>query len=174
LEWTTEEKSDKESDIKVKMVAAGVDYEFEPLKLNQDARNAKDPPGSGGFNGALYQYRHLLTAGPKGFEGGFHHGGFEPLYLPPSGEEKPDYAKLRVDTEVLRSQHAGVSVKWYFAVKDQALLGFEVTPDKDEDPCEVYLSEYKEVDGRKLPHRIDVRFADDSYASLKVSEYKLK
>ena len=31
---------------------------------------------------------------------------------------------------------------------------------EDEDPCEVYLSDYQAVDGRQLPHRIEVRYGD--------------
>jgi len=45
--------------------------------------------------------------------------------------------------------------------------------DRDDDPCEVYLSDYKQVDGRLLPHRIEVRYGNDRYASLTVKSYKL-
>ena len=87
----------------------------------------------------------------KGFATGFSHGGVEPFYPPREGETKPDYAKMRVDAEVLRTRHAGVDGKWYFSMKNDEtagqLLGFEIWLDRDEDPCEVYLFDYKDVDG---------------------------
>jgi hypothetical protein len=72
---------------------------------------------------------------------------------------------------VLRTQQAGVSAKWYFSQQDQTLLGFEVYPDEKDDPCEVYLSDYKKVDGRDLPHRVEVRYGDNRYARLTVKSY---
>ncbi len=125
---------------------------------------------------ALYQYRQLLISGAKGFATGFSHGGIEPFYPPKSDQTKVDYSKLRVDAEVIRTRHAGVDGKWYFSTKNDEtagqLLGFEVWLDRDEDPCEVYLFDYKDVDGGKLPHRIEVRFSDKTYASLNVNSWK--
>ena len=43
----------------------------------------------------------------------------------------------------------------------------------DRDPCEVYFYDYKDVDGRKLPHRIEVRYGDKRYAVLTVDKYTL-
>ena len=53
------------------------------------------------------------------------------------------------------------------------LLGFEVALAKDEDPCEVYLGDYRAVDGRQLPHRVEVRFGNETYGVLAVKAYKL-
>jgi hypothetical protein len=154
----------------------GLDYKLEPLNDKEQTSAFKDPPESGGLLLALYQYRQMLTLGPKGFVGEFSHGGTEPFYPPPANKEKPEYTKLRVDAEVLRTKHAGVPGKWYFSTKEETrgqLLGFEVTPDRDEDPCEVYLSDYKDVGGRKLPGRIEVRYGDKTYAVLNEITYKL-
>ena len=52
---------------------------------------------------------------------------------------------------------------------------FEVTPDKDEDPCEVCLSHYKEVGGgRSLPSRLYVRRADRKYADFTLTKLDVK
>ena len=111
----------------------------------------------------------------KGFEGGdFVHGGTEPIYPPPADGSKPkNFRDLQVMTEVLRTEHAAVPVKWYFDRKDQTLLGFEVFTEKDEDPCEVYLGDYKVVDGRKLPHQMVIRFGDERYATFTLKNYQL-
>jgi hypothetical protein len=49
----------------------------------------------------------------------------------------------------------------------------EVTISKDDDPCEVYLGDYRPLDGRELPHRVEVRYGNDAYGVLTVKSYKL-
>lgn len=94
------------------------DYILEPLKFEQDISKLKDPPGSGGLMTALYQYRRLLTLGPGGFEGGFTHGGNEPFYPPLADGSKPEeWNQLRVDCEVLLTEHGAVQTKWYFCAR---------------------------------------------------------
>ena len=103
------------------------------------------------------RYRQLLTQGEKGFTGEYVHGGVEPFYPPSVVGSPPDYRK-RVMCDVLRTNQAGVAAKWYFRRSDQdkwympqaptgELLGFEVAVDPDEDPCEVYLSDYAQQNG---------------------------
>jgi hypothetical protein len=66
-----------------------------------------------------------------------------------------------------------VPCKWFFSLKDQTLLGFECFIEKDKDPCEIALSDYREVDGRKLPHRIEVRYSDKEFAAYVIRSYSL-
>ena len=63
--------------------------------------------------------------------------------------------------------------KWYFAADGAALLGFEVVITKDDDPCELYLSDYRPVEGPQLPHRIEIRYGNDAYGVLTVKAYAL-
>ncbi len=163
---------EKQADV-VKATIRGIDYPtLEPLKAGLKPEDLREPRGSGGLMLALYHWQQLLTVGEKSFTGDFSHGGMEPLY-PPTADGKPDFAKQRVDCEVLRTEQAGVAAKWYFSPKDGLLLGFELILDREEDPCEVYLSDYKAVDGRMLPHRIEVRYKDDRYALLNVKSYQI-
>jgi serine protease Do len=160
----------------VQGIVDGLDYSLEPLSEKEKADAFRDPPGSGGLLLALYQYRQLLAYGIKGFVGEFSHGGVEPFYPPLPSGEKVEYSKLRVDCEVIRTVHAGMAAKWYFSTGEETrgqLLGFEVWPEREEDPCEVYLADYREVEGRKLPHRIEVHFGDKTYAVLNVNAWKL-
>jgi S1-C subfamily serine protease len=149
----------------------GAEYEVDPLKVGQEIAVMKDPPGSGGLLAALYQYRRFLTMGPSGFEGGFTHGGVEPIY-PPSKDKKA-FKDVRVDAEVIHTEHAAIPVKWYFSTTDQRLIAFEVFVDKDEDPCEVYLSDYHMDDGKMLPHRFDIRHGNELYGSFSVAKYQM-
>ena len=81
--------------------------------------------------------------------------------------------RWRTDAEVLLTEHAAVPAKWYFSLKDHTLAGFEVYVDPEDDPCEVYLSDYRKVDGRMLPHRLQVRHGNDAYADFANVEFKL-
>jgi hypothetical protein len=154
----------------------GIDYAIDPLSTETKLSDLMQPPDSGGLLLALYQYRQLLTQGEKGFTGEFVHGGVEPFYPPSLIGSPPDYRK-RVMCDVLRTREAGVSTKWYFRRSDQEkwympqaptgeLIGFETTVDRDEDPCEVYLSDYAQQNGGTLPGRLEVRYKDKSFAVL--------
>ncbi len=129
---------------------------------------------------ALYHYHRFMTQGAKGFEGHFAHGGNEPFYpYPADGSAPKSLASLRVDCAVVRTKHGSTECKWYFSLKDSTLLGCETyiakdAADDDADPCEMYFHDYKAVDGRMLPHRIEVRHGDKRYAALTVTRYNLE
>lgn len=171
-------------------IAPGADGSTVRLKLNiettlqplqqTDLAQQQEPIGSGGLMMALYHYQRFLTLGPKGFEGLFAHGGYEPYYpFPADGSAPKSLASLRVDCAVLNTKHGSVNCKWFFSRKDGTLLGFETYLAKegenleDRDPCEVSFHDYKDVDGRKLPHTMQVRYRDKLYAVLKVAGYRL-
>jgi S1-C subfamily serine protease len=158
----------------VHMKILGLDYDLEPLAVKLQKSDQTAPPKSGGLISALYLYRQLLVHGSKGFVGEFSHGGQEPFYVPGPKGAKPDYNALKTMAEVLRTQHAGVAAKWYFSLKDTRLMGFDVTIDRDEDPCEVYLSDYRAVGGKMLPHKMEVRHGNEGYAEFANLKYELK
>jgi S1-C subfamily serine protease len=164
----------KQSKTMARILLGGVNYALDPLKQGQDARDLQEPKGSGGLIMALYQYRRLLTQGEKGFEHLFSNGGNEPFYpMPADGSRPKSYASQRVDTEVLRTEHAAAPAKWFFSQKDQALLGAEISVVNDDDPCELYFFDYRKVDGRDLPERIEVRHGNDRFGTLTIRRYQL-
>ena len=158
-----------------RIVAAvdGIDYGFDPLGADTKADDFLAPKGSGGMLMAMYHYRHLLAFGEKSFTGDFSHGGVEPFYPPPPAGQDVDYAKQRILCEVLRTRMAGMPAKWYFSQEDGTLVGFEVIVDRDEDPCEVYLSNYAQQNGGALPGRMEVRFKDKTFAVLTDINFKM-
>lgn len=159
----------------------GVDFSMEPLNVSEKADAYTYPPNSGGWVMATYLYRQMLAFGAKGFTREFHHGGVEPFY-PPTKEEKPDWLKIRVMCEVLKGKYAHIETRWYFAIEDDKegrwkkgqLIGYETAPDKDEDPCEVCLSHYKDFDGRQMPSIFFVRRGGKPYAELTLTGVVLK
>ena len=46
------------------------------------------------------------------------------------------------------------------------LIGMEMFPDDQVDPCEVYFDDYRPVDGRQVPHTLLVRHGDTVYAQI--------
>jgi S1-C subfamily serine protease len=157
----------------VKMDMGNNDYLVVPLKTGQEPADIKEPTDSGGMLLGLYLYHRLLTQGAKGFEK-CEHGGYEPFYqFPTDGKEPGSLRDLRVDAEVLLTEHASYSCKFYFSRKDQSLLGFEARMKEDEDPCEVCFSDYKDVGGRKLPGTMVVRNGNDVFATFHIKQYNL-
>jgi serine protease Do len=154
------------NDKTTKLVVGDDVYRVEPLKADIAIENLAEPKGSGGLVMALYQWRRFLVLGEKGFEAGFAYGGAEPYY--PTGQPTS-----RMMTEVLNTEHGIGTVKWFFSMQDGTLLGMECYLDKNQDPCEIVFSDYKEVDGRKLPGRLTVRFADKDYSQIAVKSYNL-
>jgi S1-C subfamily serine protease len=155
-------------------------YELDPLKAEQETHRLTDPPGSGGLLMALYQYRRFLTMGRAGFEGRFDYEGVEPFYPPrgsgaatPSENAGVSLAASRIDSEVIATEHAAAPAKWYFAPHESTLVGFEIYPLADEDPCEIYLSDYRQVGGRLLPHEIRVRHGDEWFGTIVIESWQL-
>jgi hypothetical protein len=171
----SEGKGDADPVVSLKL---NIEHRLAPLK-DTDPRLQLEPVGSGGLMMALYHWHRMMTVGAKGFEGIFAHAGNAPFYpFPADGKAPESLASLRVDCAVLKTKHGSVEARWYFSLKDHTLVGFETNLGKDSDgretdPCEVFFSDYKDVDGKKLPHRIEVHFKDKRYGVLTVGKYAL-
>jgi S1-C subfamily serine protease len=153
-------------------------YTLEPLKA--DVRNVavlKQPEGSGGLLAAMYLYRRLLIEGGAAFKD-FDHGGVEPIFppAPPAqdGKAPPSLTSRRVDAEVINTRLGIYYMKLFFSRVDQKLLALEVRMEENEDPCEVYFSEYRLVDGRELPHRLQVLYGNATYGTFNLTKFDLK
>ena len=158
----------------VKLDRGGIIDAVKPLKPDPQPGELMLPQGSGGMLVSLYQYRRLLNLAQKGFEQSFSHGGVEPVYPPrPDGSTPTRLMDLRIDCEVIRTKHGSTEAKWYFDPKNHQLIATEFTISKDEDPCELYFSNYQAVEGRQLPGRIEVRHGDRKYGVLTITGYDL-
>jgi hypothetical protein len=169
-----EEKDGQSTKPVIRLKIDDFPYVLEPFKKDQEPSALRAPETSGGLLAAFYVYHRLLTQGKNGFND-FAHGGHEPLYPPPlPGEAKTSSpASLRVDTEVLNTRHGPFLTKWFFARTDQKLVAFELRLNENEDPCEVYLSDYRSVDGRMLPHRLQVQYGDGHYGTFNFTAFNL-
>ncbi len=148
-------------------------YELEPLDSKLSPRDLRNPKESGGILAAMYLWRHLLMQGDKAFRE-CDAGGTEPLYPPlPDGAAPKNWADTRVMASTLLTRLGVYRVKWFFSQNDQKLIGMEMSVADYEDPCEVFFGDYRNVNGRQLPHRIQVYHSDVHYGTFTVTSYKL-
>ena len=176
LTWS----DDKTGITEVKMSREGIDDSVKPLGEKVSQAEMALPQGSGGLLATLWHYRLLMTQLREGLNPnvninpGFVHGGSEPFYpLPADGKTPANLADLRVDCDVLKTKKGQFEAKWYFSQKDRALLGCEATFTKDDDPCELYFYDFKDIGGVKLPHKIVCKFGDKVFATITARTYTM-
>lgn len=74
--------------------------------------------------------------------------------------------------DVLVGSHKG-ECRFYFDPAEGYLLAIEWFPDDQSDPCEVYFSEFREIEGRIWPGQMEVRYGNELFAKLKINEVGL-
>ena len=122
--------------------------------------NTQDAPrGSGGMLVALHMWKHIMQVSPKRF-GEVYYLGSMPT---PKHLEKQD---------VLIGTHSVIECRYYFDPKSGHLTSIEMYPDLGIDPCELYFSDYKEVNGHLMPHHIEVIHGEVIYGEFIISSYQ--
>ena len=138
------------------------------LALSDDLKSSIDPPGSGGLLAAMSLWRRLLIVGPDKF-GDLAYLGTVPLPgpigAPPAGAP--------VLADALIGYYGGVECRFLFDPKSGDLAVVEMYREED-DPCELHFSDYAEVEGRQFPRRLEVRYGDGVYATIKFTDIKLE
>jgi hypothetical protein len=119
----------------------------------------RSPPRSGGLLAALHLWQRLLLFGPRRFGEVYYLG-----TMPWGGDG--DLA------DCLAAIHGGVEARFYFDSATADLIGIELQTSDDEDPCEIYFSDVREVDGRYLPHQWTIRHGDDTFAEITITSYE--
>jgi serine protease Do len=157
-------------------LASGGDAEFEigptyaacnlpggrlKLDVGDSLTAAIDPPGSGGLLAALHLWRRLLVGGPTRFGDMYYLG-----TVPAGGR-----AGL---CEALVGTYAGAECQFLFDPASGQLVALETFLRADDDPCELRFSDFQELQGRWLPHRLEVRYGDRVYNSVRLTELKLE
>jgi serine protease Do len=126
----------------------------------QDLDAQLDPPGSGGLLAALHLWRQLLVAGPAKFGEVYYYG------------EAP-YAGVAGLADVLVATRNVAQMNLAFNPADGHLAALELTIDTDSDPCELRMSDYRDVDGRLVPHEMEVRRGDDIVGTISWSQVEI-
>ncbi|MEQ8791185.1 MAG: trypsin-like peptidase domain-containing protein [Pirellulaceae bacterium] len=128
--------------------------ELDPTK---DLDVQLDPPASGGLLAALHLWHRLLTIGPKTY-GDLYYQGTVPL---PGRDGRFDS---------LHGTYNVIESRFLFDPATGELASVEFYPVDHNDPCEVRMSDYREVDGRMAPHRLEVRHGDNLYGTIELKK----
>jgi len=123
------------------------------------------PPGSGGLLAALLLWRRLVIAGPEKL-GRTSYWGTQPR--DPAAVDAAGAADL---VDVLETAAAAVEAR--FAVADDGgVVGIELWPEPDADPCEVTLEPRPGQPG--MPAVIEVRHGDTLFGRFQVEEIRFE
>ena len=129
-------------------------------KATDELHSSLLPAGSGGLMPALHLWRRLAVEGPDRF-GQVAYLGTAPL----AGREGL--------VDVLAGIHGGVECRFYFDPSEGDLLAIEMFAEDHVDPCEIYFSEHRQVDGRMVPGRMEVRIGNDLYGIFLFEEIQI-
>jgi len=139
------------TDAEIRLKLPTTDYKW---TAGDELGTSLAPPQSGGLLLALHLWRRLAVEGPGNF-GEVSYIGTMPL----AGREGL--------VDALYGTHGGVECRLLFDPDEGDLLLLEMYPEDGVDPCELCFSEYREIDGRMVPGRIEARFGDAPYGVFK-------
>ncbi len=139
---------------------------IEPLKAGETPENLSAPAGSGGLAMALYHWKRFLIQRDKGFDAAFFYVGTEPFY--PMGQPKES-----ILADVIQTEYAATTCKWYFDTSSGKLLGGECWLIPDTDPCELSFFDYKKQGSVQFPTKILIRHADRDFGFYRIDTSKL-
>jgi len=126
--------------------------------LTLPVTESSSPPGSGGLLAALHGWQRLRVAGLEKFG--------DVYYLGTLPWDKPDNL-----VDCLVGVYGGAEYRFYFDPESADLVGLEFFRTSDDDPCEIYFEDQRDVDGLRLPHRWVIRYGDEIYAALEVNSF---
>jgi serine protease Do len=118
------------------------------------------PPGSGGLLLTLHLWQRMLDRGLEKFGECYYLGA---LPVGPEGSM----------AECLVGLHDGVEFRVLFEPESGELVGLEMFPADDADPCVMHFSDFAEVNGKRLPQRWIVRHGDKQFADIKIASWEI-
>jgi serine protease Do len=125
-----------------------------------DIAEQLSPPGSGGLLLTLHLWQRMLDRGLDKFGECYYLGA---LPVGPEGAM----------ADCLVGLHEGVEFRVLFEPESGELVGLEMFPADDADPCVVHFSDLAEVNGKRLPQRWVVRHGDKQFADIKITSWEI-
>jgi hypothetical protein len=162
--WKLKGQLEAEGEFSLTLDQAGVRGAWPAVEAAFDAARDFDaqlvPNNSGGLFVALHVWRRMLVQGPTRFGDTYYHG-------------KAPLADRDGLFDVLVGTHNVVETRFIFSPDTGDLAALEMFSDPAGDPCELYFHNYRETNGRRLPERIEVRHAGETFATLVLAETEL-
>jgi S1-C subfamily serine protease len=130
------------------------------VEEGKDLDQQQGPAGSGGLLAAFHLWRTLLVAGPQKFGDVYYYG------------EAP-YPGMQSLADVLVGTRNVAEVNFAFDPQTGLLGVLEMTVDEDADPCEVRFSDYRDLSGRQVPHKLEVRQGDREIGTIQWAQIEM-
>jgi S1-C subfamily serine protease len=130
------------------------------LDAGQDLDQQLGPAGSGGLLAALHLWRTLLISGPQKFGDVYYYG-------------TAPYVGIEGQADVIVATRNVAEMNLVFDPKSGQLTIMEMTADPDADPCEIRFSDWRDVGGRQVSHRLEVRCGDAIFGQILLSQIEL-
>jgi len=126
-----------------------------PAKIDasQDLDQQLGPAGSGGLLAALHLWRQMLIEGPQKFGEVYYYG-----TMP--------YPGIEGQADVIIATRNVAELHFIFDSADGRLAAMEMIADSADDGCELRFSDYRDVSGRLVPHRIEARHGYDLFGNM--------
>jgi len=161
--WTIRAQDQNGSEVTIRLTEQRGSIVVPAGESKADFRGAltetTSPPRSGGLLATLHIWERLLLVGPRRFGEVYYLGTM------PWSDDDPE-------ADCLVGIYGGVETRFYFNPTSGNLVGIEMQTADDRDPCEIYFSDIRPVDGRNLPFRWLVRHGDQTYADLQIKSYE--
>lgn len=119
-------------------------------RLTDDLATQRSPPNSGGLLVTLHVWQRLIHKGLKQFGEVYYLG-----QLPSREGGEP--------VDCLIGIYAGLETCFQFDVISGDLVGIVMLPREGVDPCELYLSDYGDVSGMRLPRKWRVFYGERQF-----------
>ncbi len=126
----------------------------------EDLDEQLGPPQSGGLVATAWLWRQLLVGGPAKF-GDLHYYGTAP------------YQGVADHADVLTGLKNVVETDFVFDPMSGELAVVEMRPTDDLDTCYLRLSDYRDVAGRQVPFRWQIRYGDTVYGEIQWTQIEL-
>ncbi|NOY42411.1 MAG: PDZ domain-containing protein [Planctomycetes bacterium] len=116
------------------------------------------PPGSGGLLLTLHLWQRMLDKGLRQFGEVYYLGQL------PSG---PDAAWV----DCLVGIYAGIETHFLFSPDTGELVGIDMFPGDEQDPCELRFFDFGELAGQRIARRWQVAYGGVQFAELKIDNF---
>jgi hypothetical protein len=130
------------------------------LDASQDLDQQLGPPGSGGLLAALHLWRQMLVEGPQKFGNVTYYGA-------------APYPEIEAPADVLLATRNVAELQLFFDPSGGKLVALEMVADATDDGCTLRLSDYRDVAGRPLPHRLEIRRGDELFGQIEWKQIEL-
>jgi serine protease Do len=109
---------------------------------------------------ALHLWRQLLVEGPEKFGNVTYYG-------------TGPFPGVEGHAEILLATRNVAELQLAFEPATGRLAALEMIADPTDDGCTILFSDYRDVAGRPLPHRMEIRRGDEPFATIHWQKFEL-